>query len=592
MPFRAHPNVFVRQDVRSPVVGDRGSVLLIVLLSMFAVGVMSMVLAQVAATEISISANVAAGQQTFLSADGAAQVLLRDLSGMARSLGRFPDQAELASIDAPGFSNVTLTRFDAFADGPVLVSRLADGLYVGLAAEIQPFRAVAATEAVRPPASTSTVEITGEFASIPLFQFGVLYEGNIEIHPGAPMSISGRVHGNGDIYVDPEEDVAFDATVTAHGSIYNLRRNGWASHGAVRIRDAAGVYQEMNGLDSRDPDWSSEAIRRWDGRVRTGDIGAERIDLTIQDPSHPRLLIERGVAADTPAERAAKIWYTADLRIVNGRGYDRNGNPVSLVDPLSGQSAVRFSVLYDRRELKHMLTVEVDVDKLGRSPAYPANGTVYLGAFQPDPHAPAWPGGAVGVGPAEWSAYGTPWNSELTEFAFKTKRAARLAGSLTLVSDNPVYVQGDFNTLDKRAAAIMADSVTVLSNNWGDVDGDGTFDGDLEYSLLPLEQRLAAPTTVNAGIMSGVVDIGADYNGGLENFVRLVEDWRGAQLTLLGSMVALWDSRYADGPYGRAGVFSPAIRDWRFDTDFLDLENLPPQTPRTYQIAITGWERH
>ena len=57
---------------------------------------------------------------------------------------------------------------------------------------------------------------------------------------------------------------------------------------------------------------------------------------------------------------------------------------------------------------------------------------------------------------------------------------------LTVVSENPVYVQGDYNTKDKNGnlrtaltpltdlipAAVMADAVTVLSNNWGPNDYD------------------------------------------------------------------------------------------------------------------------
>jgi hypothetical protein len=91
--------------------------------------------------------------------------------------------------------------------------------------------------------------------------------------------------------------------------------------------------------------------------------------------------------------------------------------------------------------------------------------------------------------------------------------------------------------------------------------------------------------------MTGNVDMGASYNGGLENLPRLLEQWGGVQLTLLGSLVALWESQHADGDFGQSNVYGPATRNWNFDTDFLALGNLPPETPRIYKITVTGWER-
>ncbi len=592
--LRPLDKTFRRRDPRQApgLASDQGTVLLMILMSLFAIGLMAMVVAQVATTEIAISANLTAAQQTFLPADGASRLLLRDLISMTRTLGRFPSDIELDAISAPAFSGVTLTQFDAFADGPMRQTTLADGLYVGLSAEIQRFRALAKTEGAGPPESEATVEIQGEFAAIPVFQFGVLYEGDLDIHPAPVMTIGGRVHSNSDIYVDPTVQVAFDSTVTAFGNIYNRREAGWANGGAVRIKDSAGIFQDMAGLDSESATWTSDAISRWDGRVRSGEIGGDRVDLVIEDPTDPRLIIEPGRAGDSLPDQAAKLWYAAGLRIVNGRGYDNAGNLVSLVDPVTGLDAVSYTTLWDKRENAHMLTVELDVDKLGRSPGYPLNGVVYLGAFQPDSDMPAWPGVAVGVGPSEWSGYTTPWNSALTEFAFKTRSTTQIPGPLTLVTDNPLYIHGSFNTFNKQPAALMSDALTILSNNWGDVDGDGVFDSDLDYSLLNLSGRPATSTTVNAAIMTGNVDMGASFNGGLENLPRLLEQWSGVQLTLLGSLVALWESEHATGPYVQTDVYGAPIRNWSFETDFLDLAKLPPRTPQIYKITVTGWSRH
>ncbi len=37
---------------------------------------------------------------------------------------------------------------------------------------------------------------------IPIFQFGMFSNDDIELHPGAPFSFNGRVHANGNIYVN------------------------------------------------------------------------------------------------------------------------------------------------------------------------------------------------------------------------------------------------------------------------------------------------------------------------------------------------------------------------------------------------------
>ncbi|MFQ5744341.1 MAG: hypothetical protein ACE5HV_12245 [Acidobacteriota bacterium] len=572
---------------------EAGTALLMILLAMFAIGLMSMVVAQVASTELTIISNITAGTASFMPADGASQVLLRDLVNMARSLGRFPTDAELATISAPPFSSVNLTQFTAFADGPELAQSLSGGLYIGLSAQIQPFKILATATRDGPPASNATVEIDGEFASIPIFQFGALYEQDLEIFPGPSMTLGGRLHSNGDIYIGTGSTVSLNAPVTTNGKIYNFRKDDSTTPpGTVNILDSVGVYQAMAGLDSTDPNWSSQAMDRWDGRVRTGNLGGQRLDLVIEDPLNPHLVIEPGRPTDSAADQAAKIYYQAGLRILNGQGYDGSGTPVSLIDPLTSTSAVRETLIDDPRESKTMLTVEVDMAKLGRLSAYPVNGVVYVGAFEPTGGMPMWLGGSSGVGPAAWVGYDTPWSGTgTTEFAVKLANGQQLVSPLSVTTENPVYIHGNYNTVAKKGAAVMADAVTILSNAWGDLDYDGTFDEDLAYSQLPLTFRFATPTTVNAALMMGntTTAVGGPYNGGLENLPRLIEYWAGGSLTLRGSFVDLWQSIYADSPYGAAGVYSAPIRSWLFDPDFLSLGNLPPASPRVYQIRVTGW---
>jgi hypothetical protein len=115
------------------------------------------------------------------------------------------------------------------------------------------------------------------------------------------------------------------------------------------------------------------------------------------------------------------------------------------------------------------------------------------------------------------------------------KRAIRLKnggvlpdGGLTVVSGNPVCIQGDYNTgttsslqpasnnasLPDPTKPTVADAVNILSNAWLDSRSGST--------------PAASPTTLNVAIISGTVPTGNGYySGGLENFPRFPENWDG-----------------------------------------------------------------
>ena len=149
---------------------------------------------------------------------------------------------------------------------------------------------------------------------------------------------------------------------------------------------------------------------------------------------------------------------------------------------------------------------------------------------------------------------------------------------LTIASDNPVYIQGDFNTgssppsdtgntaqptgtgYTRQPASIVADAVDILSNAWKNSE-----------STNSESSRVATSTTINAAIMAGIVPTGTsndNYSGGAENFPRFLEDWSNATLTYYGSMVNLFNSAQATGVWGQSNVYNPPTRAWHFDTNF------------------------
>jgi len=186
-------------------------------------------------------------------------------------------------------------------------------------------------------------------------------------------------------------------------------------------------------------------------------------------------------------------------------------------------------------------------------------------------------------------------------------------GGLSIASENPVYVQGDYNnnpttdatlatpySADTHAAAsIIGDAVTLLSDNWNDVNSFA-----FPYNS---GKRLPVNTTYRMAIMSGkqVVfpvptysapagppsDEGTD--GGVHNFLRYLEDWSGDNSYYLGSMVSMYYNHQALGIYkydsNNIIVYYAPTRNYNFDTDFLNPAALPPETPMLRDVNAIGF---
>jgi len=173
---------------------------------------------------------------------------------------------------------------------------------------------------------------------------------------------------------------------------------------------------------------------------------------------------------------------------------------------------------------------------------------------------------------------------------------------ITIASENPVYIQGDFNASTAlgfgnphSAASVLADSITFLSNNWN----------DLRSFLTPYTPASRAGTTTwyRLAIVSGKgisfprpavgappQDFGTD--GGVHNFLRYIEGWGGAGVTLnyRGSIVSFYYNRQAVGTYKCcATVYAPPGRAYNFDVDFLNPTLLPPRTPMFRDVNATGF---
>jgi hypothetical protein len=189
---------------------------------------------------------------------------------------------------------------------------------------------------------------------------------------------------------------------------------------------------------------------------------------------------------------------------------------------------------------------------------------------------------------------------KLTRGADLVAAAPGLQG-LTVASENPVYVQGDWNATGGTfngahvATAVLADAVTLLSNSWNDrasfasPHAPGGRVGTTTWFRLAIisGKGLSFPRPGGTGN-----DFGTD--GGAHNFLRFLESWSGTPggtfLQYRGSIASLFTSRQAVGTYKCcATVYGPPNRGYNFDTEFLTPALLPPRTPMFRDVNITGF---
>jgi hypothetical protein len=263
---------------------------------------------------------------------------------------------------------------------------------------------------------------------------------------------------------------------------------------------------------------------------------------------------------------------------------------------------VPTSGFYDRRQLETMDVVEVDIDLL-RSPlddtASNFNPTAWNGSYQMNAGQYDWNGVMYVEIPYSASSAGRPDKVRKADsgIAVRIKNGSKIPSptgavdpGFTFATNAPLYVMGNYNadgrprtgsatapdSSSEKPAALIADAITILSNNWQ------TEDYDRKSKNKP-HTRAANFTEVSAAFLTGqspTVPHTSNFSGGVHNFPRFLEKWSSTEFRYRGSLVALFESevnwRHMRPNFG--SWYSPPRRNWGFSTIFANGQ-YPPGTP-------------
>ena len=450
-------------------------------------------------------------------------------------------------------------------------------------------------------AQTAGVKRRFQYVEVPMFQMMYFFQDNLEFYKPANMIIGGLVHTNSNFY----------ASCAAAGV---LTLTGNCSYAGSYITNSAppgaSVWSPWSGdVPPTYPNGASAQVTQVPTAQPMGVTLSNAFSTADTNPNNDgyREIIEQANSAfpDPPEIAARRMSNTAGIVLaINGTTATvtaQNGTTATVAQLNAIKSAFTGkTTMYDQREGKTADVANIDVSAL--TPALNAisssgfNGVIYV----------------VDNTPVTTSGSSPSPNPK----SIRLKNGGVLPDNgLTIASQNPVYVQGDYNTgtsatvpytnvpanstgnpsntdsptvpgYTRKASAVLGDAVMFLSNSWDDSN-----------SSLAVASRSASNTTYNTAIMAGFMPSGYTptsgaaygYSGGGNNFPRFLENWSGKACTYHGSMVELFQSATFTGKWDTGNIYVPPARRWNFDTNFST--KAPPGSLNVVVYSRGSWSK-
>jgi hypothetical protein len=565
--------------------------------------------------------------------------------------------------DTNGINNQISVNMGTWTTNTIPLNSQFTGLY-GL---VQPVTITATATPIGQRYSVpASVTESLQFAAIPLFQFAIFYNMDLEIDPGAAMNIKGAVYSNGGIWSGTPK-LTYSSTVSAVGTNY-YQPTGTDPFCSAKIDNGGAGSGTPIGNFASTPTSGNDRI--------TMPIGTNNDPATVEAlinlPPYPYQL---NTANAFSTNGLAYLANAADLYLTNFSSGTNDGLVVPqgtnmilfYQDSVNGPSSYQTQMPYDFyivtniSPLHHSLLAFTNyvpasqyTNSLGETNRIWYAGYSFITNAIFYDWREGWNGGAgppktvqaVQLDVASFNAwlFGTNmpnmfggtnknggqvynaqcvshkshpidsiyiWNNVLltgtTLPAVRVVNGAMLPihtapKGFTVVSAQPMYVWGNYNSQNSSGsslgqnstsytwpAALMADSITVLSTNWS--DANSVFGNK---AICTGGGPTPGPTTVNAAMLEGIVrSTNGIYSGGVENFLRLLENWSSVALWYNGSIVVMFPSLYATNYQQVTGkYYSAPNRDWAFDTNFTQQAGLPPITPQSKGVIRASWNAY
>jgi hypothetical protein len=484
----------------------------------------------------------------------------------------------------------------------------------------------------------ATVSQTVWFGFIPMCQYAVFYNVTLEINPGAAFTISGRVHCNTNIYCTGSSagaPLTFQSSVDAAGTItndpnpcdtqnYGNRTGNVVYNGGKPISH----YDTLNlPLGNASTNYSFAAIESLlqmpPATYALGTSAAYTTNGQVYFANEADFVITNDAATGTNItvlyqnQNLASPNYLLTVLpdaigsiVSNGISYHTN----NLTHTRDATNTIWFTnryfsyvtndTFYDYREGAAVKVIQFDVGQFG---AWLSNTNSTTGGWQ---YEYKNAGGTTtdkgnvissvyffnSVKPVAGSVL--PGIRLLNGAQLPTNTCgSHLARGLGIATAQPIYVQGNYNvTVDNNnfayalgsttngctlPACVIGDAVTILSSSFMDYVSSAT----APLKPTPIQSAI----TLNAACFEGIVQSDCVYySGGLENFLRLLENWGSKTVNYNGSIVVMFPSTYATNHWGSAYYGAPN-RAWGFDTTFMQQSKQPPLFPSLKADARSAW---
>ncbi len=461
----------------------------------------------------------------------------------------------------------------------------------------------------------AVLALTFKSRVVPLFQFAIFFHEDLEFFNGAVMTVDGHVHTNGNLYAATQDggQTNYVGQVTVVGDMYRGMKSQSSCSGysgTSRVLDPVSYVSLPACSSSR---VLIEDVEDWN----------DNIMLDVDEVAVP-------APEDMDSFSDGEYWLRADMRLVlrlnssNNPVTTNSSTGIEVVDTDGNNISSATNALHNSSNCPGLVSTgggpslsvgtqgpgtSGDQLRLYREYQYNSSINNFQRTLEVDMRAllncikrnPVIMGGRqldddTEEGLVFHMAIDGPRSSwSQNNYSVRIRNGYRLkatdSGSpnvkgLTVVSDQGVIVWGNYNSSSWVPAAIMADTVWLLSNDWVDSD---SYQTDRYY-------RDGSATTVQVAVVSGIKrtggangaageDHGADSNGGgAINVFRFNEWFRVGSssipdFTYVGSMVSLGAPRKSQSTWGPFTYYSAPNRVWSYDERFNDADLLPPMTP-------------